>query len=128
MIEFSCKKCGQKLNVEEKHASKKIRCPKCGELSVVSPKADKITFHCASCGQSVRVLQIHVGKKGRCPKCKQLVVIPSGISEPKRDVETFSILDAKCEDEMRIPKTSGGKVIVCPECGSHVPALPTGFL
>ena len=126
MIEFSCKNCGQKLNVEEKHASKKIKCPKCGELSVVPPKADKITFQCANCGQSVRVLQIHAGKKGRCPKCNQLVVIPSGISEPKRDAETFSILGTKCEEEIRVPKTTRGKMIECPECGSYVETSSEG--
>ena len=127
MIEFSCKKCGQKLNVEEKHASKRIKCPKCGEPSVVPPKADKITFQCANCGQSVRVLQTHAGKKGRCPKCKQLLIIPSGISEPERDAATLSILSTKCEEEIRVPKTTGEKTVECPECGSYVGASSEGF-
>jgi DNA-directed RNA polymerase subunit RPC12/RpoP len=77
MIKFSCKKCGQKLNVEDKHSGKRVKCPKCGSVSVVPDNSDKIKFHCKNCGQGISVPQIHAGKKGKCPKCKNPVVIPS---------------------------------------------------
>jgi WD40 repeat protein/DNA-directed RNA polymerase subunit RPC12/RpoP len=77
MIKFSCKKCGQKLNVEDKHSGKRVKCPKCGSVGVVPDISDKIMFHCKNCGQSISVPQIHAGKKGKCPKCKNQVVVPS---------------------------------------------------
>jgi len=77
MIRFHCKNCGQKLNVEDKHSGKQVKCPKCGSICVVPDKSDKIKFHCKSCGQSIRVPKIHAGKKGKCPKCKNPVVVPS---------------------------------------------------
>ena len=70
MIKFSCKNCGQKLNVEDKHSGKRIKCPKCSDVCVVPDSSDKIKFHCENCGQSITVPQIHAGKKGKCPKCK----------------------------------------------------------
>ncbi|MFP4104921.1 MAG: hypothetical protein ACLFVU_02430 [Phycisphaerae bacterium] len=36
MIRFSCR-CGQKLKVADEHAGKKIRCPKCKNISAVPP-------------------------------------------------------------------------------------------
>jgi predicted Zn finger-like uncharacterized protein len=46
MIQFSCKNCGSKLNVEDKHSGKRVRCPKCGDVGVVPDDSDKIKFHC----------------------------------------------------------------------------------
>jgi len=77
MIKFSCKKCGQKLNVEDKHSGKRVKCPKCGSVGVVPDNSDKIKFHCESCGQSISVPQIHAGKKGKCPKCGTSIIVPS---------------------------------------------------
>ncbi|UCE50715.1 MAG: hypothetical protein JSW47_11225 [Phycisphaerales bacterium] len=84
MIKFSCKSCGQKLTVDEKHSGKRIKCPKCGSAGVVPDSSDKIKFHCDSCGQSISVPQIHAGKKGKCPKCKTPIVVPSPKSAPAR--------------------------------------------
>jgi Tol biopolymer transport system component/DNA-directed RNA polymerase subunit M/transcription elongation factor TFIIS len=86
MIKFSCKKCGQKLNVEDKHSGKRVKCPKCGSVGVVPDNSDKIKFQCKNCGQSIIVPQIHVGKKGKCPKCKNPVVIPSLKKETSESV------------------------------------------
>lgn len=84
MMKFSCKNCGQKLTVDEKHSGKRIKCPKCGSASVVPDSSDKIKFHCDSCGQSISVPQIHAGKRGKCPKCKTPIVVPSPGSPPAR--------------------------------------------
>ncbi len=64
MIEFPCRSCGQKLSVKEEFSGKRIKCPKCGGVSVVPDSSDKIKFRCESCGQNISVLQIHAGKKG----------------------------------------------------------------
>ncbi|MHC4074379.1 MAG: hypothetical protein ACYTGS_20520, partial [Planctomycetota bacterium] len=77
MIRFCCTLCGEKISVQDQLSGKRIKCPKCGGISVVPDKSPHIKFHCKSCGQSIRVPQIHTGKKGRCPKCKQIVVVPS---------------------------------------------------
>ena len=77
MIEFSCEKCRQKLNVEDKHSGKRVKCSKCGSVCVVPDNSDKIKFDCENCGQSISVPQIHAGKKGKCPKCKNPLVVPS---------------------------------------------------
>ena len=98
MIEFSCTKCGQKLNVEDKHSGKRVRCPKCGEVGFVPDNSDKIEFHCDSCGQSISVPKIHAGKKGKCPKCKNLVVVPSLRRGPLGDTGTFSVVCSTCEE------------------------------
>jgi Tol biopolymer transport system component len=82
MIRFSCKNCGQKLNVDDKHYGRQVKCPKCGEVVVVPANLDKITFHCKSCDQKISVPQIHAGKKGKCPKCQNAVVIPIGKAVP----------------------------------------------
>jgi predicted RNA-binding Zn-ribbon protein involved in translation (DUF1610 family) len=83
MIKFSCKSCGQKLNVDDKHSGKGVKCPKCGEVVVVPANSDKITFHCESCGQKINVPKIHAGKKGKCPKCQNIVVVPDAEAIPK---------------------------------------------
>ena len=77
MIKFSCKNCGQKLNVEDKHSGKRVKCPKCGSVGVVPANSDKVMFQCNSCGQKICVPHIHAGTKGKCPKCRNIVIIPS---------------------------------------------------
>jgi len=122
MIEFSCTKCGQKLNVEDKHSGKRVRCPKCGEVGFVPDNSDKIEFHCESCGQSISVPKIHAGKKGKCPKCKNLVVVPSLRRGPLGDTGTFSVVCSMCEEIIQVPETSREQTIECPACGSYVEA------
>jgi DNA-directed RNA polymerase subunit RPC12/RpoP len=120
MIRFSCKKCGQKLSVEDNHFGKRVKCPKCGSVGVVPGNSDKIKFRCDSCGQSISVPQIHAGKKGKCPKCKNPVVVPSVRKEPAEDAETFSIVCSMCEETIQVPVTSRGQTVKCPACGSSI--------
>ncbi len=82
MIEFTCKSCGQKLRVEEKHAGKRIKCPKCAGVGAVPENSGKIRFHCESCGQSIKVPTAYAGKKGKCPICETPIVVPSLEREP----------------------------------------------
>jgi WD40 repeat protein len=35
MIKFSCKSCGQKLNVDDKHSGKRVKCPVCQNIILV---------------------------------------------------------------------------------------------
>lgn len=120
MINFSCKNCSQKLNVEDKYSGKRVKCPKCGQVGVVPDSPDQIKFHCENCGQSIRVPQIHAGKKGKCPKCKGLVVVPSPKSETAGSAGTLSIVCPMCEEEIHVPETSRGQNIECPGCGSFI--------
>ncbi|MHC4440861.1 MAG: hypothetical protein ACYS3S_26225, partial [Planctomycetota bacterium] len=121
MFKFSCKKCGQKLNVEDKHSGKRVKCSKCGSVGVVPDNSDKIKFRCESCGQSISVPQIHAGKKGKCPKCKNPVVIPSRDKGPADAAETFTIIVCSmCNETIHVPDTSKGQTIECPSCGSYI--------
>jgi biopolymer transport protein ExbD len=38
-IQFPCSKCGQTLRVEDRHAGKSVRCPKCGEITAAPAAA-----------------------------------------------------------------------------------------
>ncbi|MHC4168032.1 MAG: SUMF1/EgtB/PvdO family nonheme iron enzyme [Planctomycetota bacterium] len=120
MIKFSCKKCGRKLNVEDKHSGKRVRCPKCGDVSVVPDNSDKIKFHCESCGQSIHVPQVYAGKKGKCPKCRNPIVVPSLQKPPSEAAETFTIVCSMCDETVQVPATSRGQAVECPECGSYI--------
>jgi DNA-directed RNA polymerase subunit RPC12/RpoP len=120
MIKFSCKKCGQKLNVEDKHSGKRVKCPKCGSVRVVPDNSDKIKFDCKNCGHKISVPQIHAGKKGKCPKCKSPIVIPSLKKPSSERAGTFSIVCSMCDKTIQVPETSRGQTTECPECGSHI--------
>ncbi|MHC4569420.1 MAG: hypothetical protein ACYTE3_27150 [Planctomycetota bacterium] len=120
MIEFSCKNCGTKLNVEDKHSGKRVKCPKCGDVGVVPGKSDKIRFHCENCGRGIRVPQSYAGKKGKCPKCENPVVVPSPEKPPSQAAETLIIACSMCDEEIKVPEDSRGQIIECPACGSYV--------
>jgi len=113
MIEFGCKNCGQKLNVEDKHSGKRVKCPKCGSVGVVPDNSDKIKFHCDSCGQSISVPQIHAGKKGKCPKCKTSIIVPSPKREPAGSAASGPSIPSGAdedlyEDESDLPEEDEG--------------------
>jgi formylglycine-generating enzyme required for sulfatase activity/DNA-directed RNA polymerase subunit RPC12/RpoP len=120
VVKFSCKKCGQKLNVEDKHSGTRVKCPKCGDVCVVPDSSDKIKFHCENCGQSISVPQIHAGKKGKCPKCKNPIVVPSLKRESSDGAGTVSVVCPMCDEAIQVPETSRGQTIECPGCGSDV--------
>ena len=77
MIKFRCEKCGHKISVEDKHAGRQGKCPKCGNAVVVPDVSTLIEVLCVKCGRKISVPKIHAGKKGKCPKCQNIVVIPS---------------------------------------------------
>ena len=120
MIKFRCKNCGQKLNVEDKHSGKRIKCPKCGSVGVVPDNSDKIEFQCKSCGHKISVPQIHAGKKGKCPKCKNVIVVPTLKEIPAKSTKPVRFTCSMCEEEIKVPENSRGQVIECPHCGCYV--------
>jgi len=128
MIEFSCEKCRQKLNVEDKHSGKRVKCPKCGGVRVVPDNSDKIEFDCKNCGHKISVPQIHAGKKGKCPKCKNPVVVPSLNKGPPDGAETFSIVCSMCDETIQVPETSRGQTVECPACGSYIETSSGGVV
>lgn len=128
MVKFSCKKCGQKLNVEDKHSGKRVKCPKCGSIRVVPDNSDKIKFDCKNCGHKISVPQIHAGKKGKCPKCKNPVVVPSLNKGPADGAETFSIVCSMCDETIQVPETSRGQTVRCPECGGYIETSSGGVM
>jgi predicted RNA-binding Zn-ribbon protein involved in translation (DUF1610 family) len=131
MIKFPCKSCGQKLSVDEKHAGKRVKCPKCGSVGVVPDSSDKIKFHCDSCGQCISVPQVYAGKKGKCPKCKTPIVVPSddreradsaasGPSIPSGTDEYSYEDEEPYEEESDLPEESKGvdRKIIFAICGA----------
>jgi predicted RNA-binding Zn-ribbon protein involved in translation (DUF1610 family) len=91
--------CGKQLRVADEHAGKRIKCPACGQASVVpaakapaartapsassvrtapgaSAAASRISFHCQGCGQPIQARPEHAGRKSKCPSCNTIVVIP----------------------------------------------------
>ncbi|MHC4533602.1 MAG: TolB family protein, partial [Planctomycetota bacterium] len=120
MIEFGCKNCGLKVNVQDQFSGKRVKCPKCGSVGFVPDNSVKIKFDCKNCGQIINVPQIHAGKKGKCPRCKNPVVVPSLKKEPADGARTVSVKCSMCNKTIQLPETSIGKTIECPECSSYV--------
>ena len=77
MIRFQCEHCGHKISVQDKHAGKRVKCPKCGSVVTVPVKSTIVDFHCDSCGRKISAPRVHAGKKGRCPKCNNIIIIPA---------------------------------------------------
>ena len=135
MIKFHCKNCGQKLNVQDQHSGKRVKCPKCGSVGVAPVNFPKIKFHCKNCGQPISVPQIHAGKKGKCPKCKNIVVVPKAEDLSAVDNQTgpvkrpsptptgmVSYQCPMCDYNIQAPESSIGKLLECPNCGSFTEA------
>lgn len=76
MIRFSCKNCGHKINVEDKHAGRRGKCQKCGKIVLVPDKSIIVTFQCGNCGRNINVSKMYAGKRGKCPKCGNIIIIP----------------------------------------------------
>jgi DNA-directed RNA polymerase subunit RPC12/RpoP len=120
MIKFLCKNCGQKLNVEDKHSGKRVKCPKCGSVGVVPDDSTTIKFHCKNCGHKISVPQIHAGKKGKCPKCKNVIVVPTLKEIPAKSTKPVRFTCSMCEEEIKVSEDSRGKLTECPHCGCYV--------
>lgn len=91
MIEFSCPSCDKSIRVDDKHAGKRGKCPKCGEVLVVPDRSSLIEFLCGGCGHWIRVAERYAGKEGKCPKCGKAVVVP--------EQETAEAAEASDTDE-----------------------------
>jgi len=76
VIRFSCKNCGNKIKVEDKHSGRRGKCPKCGRVVVVPDKPTTVEFLCENCGRKISVPDIYAGRSGKCPKCRSIVIIP----------------------------------------------------
>lgn len=124
MIRFVCSKCGHKINVADKHAGKKGKCPKCGNVVIVPQKSTMIEFHCESCGQKITVPQKYAGKKGTCPKCKNAIVVPADKRVPAEGAKTVRFTCPMCDQSIDMPESSRGKLIECPHCSSYVEVPP----
>lgn len=124
MIRFACSKCGQKINVADKHAGKKGKCPKCGNVVIVPEKSTVIEFQCESCGQKITVPEKYAGKKGSCPKCKKTVFVPGGKPVGAEGAKTVRFTCPMCEQAIQMPESSKGKLIECPHCSSYVEVPP----
>ena len=100
MIEFRCKRCNQKIRAQDKLSGKRVKCPKCNNVSVVPDDLTKIKFSCESCGQKINVPETYAGKKGKCPKCKNIVVVP------KVEDTTCVASQSRASDSKITPQTS----------------------
>jgi len=85
MIKFSCKNCGQKLNIENRHSGKRCKCPKCNNPVVVPaikkrPPGDADTFSivCSICGETIQIPKTTRGQAIECPSCSSNMETSSG--------------------------------------------------
>ncbi|NQV33552.1 MAG: hypothetical protein HQ515_12745 [Phycisphaeraceae bacterium] len=82
MIRFACPSCHKSIHVDDNHAGKKGKCPKCGHAVVVPEQSTLIEFDCEDCGHTIKVPGDYAGKTGRCPKCKSSIIVPAAHAEP----------------------------------------------
>ena len=89
-IEHACT-CGAKLKVKDELAGKKIKCPKCSQVSTVAEPTiptEMIPIRC-QCGKSYQAKSSMSGKSFKCSACEQMVSIPKR-NEPKpADLDPF---------------------------------------
>ena len=118
MINFACSKCGKSIRVDDRHAGKKGKCPKCGAPVVVPERSTIIEFHCDNCGRKIKVPDHHAGRKGRCPQCKEPIVVPALPEEPVAESAAPTIICAMCGQTVQVAEGSAGQSVECPGCGS----------
>jgi hypothetical protein len=121
MIEFSCPDCGKSIRVNDKHAGKRGKCPKCAKALVVPEPSARIVFSCERCGHRIKVAQGHAGKRGKCPKCKHVLVVPRQASK-KKDVAVPSVTCSICQHAFTNPDASHEASVECPECANLIDA------
>jgi len=100
MIRFACSECGRHVSVDDRHAGKKGKCPKCGAVVVVPERSTIMAFRCDSCGQKIKVPASSAGRTGKCPKCKAAVVVPALPDEPVEEVGVPPEVDAPTMPEV----------------------------
>ncbi|MEJ2703198.1 MAG: hypothetical protein P8Z79_12220 [Sedimentisphaerales bacterium] len=124
MIRFCCEHCGRIINVRDKYAGKRGKCPECGAAFVVPARAAAIGLQCENCGQKINVPKTYPGTQVKCPSCNFIITLParpidSG-EEPARVRFTCSV----CNREIKEPESSRGKLVSCPHCRSFVAVPP----
>lgn len=80
-IRFSCSECRTTLGVNADMAGKTIKCPKCGEKTVVTAANEESTetsirFPCTKCGTKLKVAAKMTGRGIPCPRCGENTVVP----------------------------------------------------
>lgn len=89
-IEHACT-CGAKLKVKDELAGKKIKCPKCSEVSTVAKHAiptEMIPIRC-QCGKSYQAKISMSGKSFQCSACEKMVSIPNRNQPKEADLDPF---------------------------------------
>ena len=66
-----------------------------------------IEFKCDRCGRFIRLPQSHAGQTTECPGCRAMVQVPGS---------------APAAPPARAPKSSGGGMQLCVDCGGSFPA------
>lgn len=94
-IEHSCP-CGANIKVKDELAGKKIKCPKCAQISTVAAaaiQAEMISVRC-QCGKSYQAKASMSGKSFKCSACKQSVLIPKTGESTGLDSDPFGSIPA----------------------------------
>ena len=89
-IEHACT-CGAKLKVKDELAGKKIKCPKCSQVSTVAETTiptEMIPIRC-QCGKSYQAKSSMSGKSFKCSACEQMVSIPNRNEPNPADLDPF---------------------------------------
>ncbi len=89
-IEHACT-CGAKLKVKDELAGRKIKCPKCSQVSTVAePKiqTEMIPVRC-QCGKSYQAKISMSGKSFKCSACEKMVSIPNRNQPKEADLDPF---------------------------------------
>jgi hypothetical protein len=89
-IEHACT-CGAKLKVKDELAGKKIKCPKCSQVSTVAEptiQTEMIPIRC-QCGKSYQAKISMSGKSFKCSACEQMVSIPNRNQSKDVDLDPF---------------------------------------
>lgn len=76
MINYSCKKCGHCISVNENYTGKKVRCPRCRFIMAVPEHSTIIVFQCENCGQKIKASNSVTGENVVCPNCKNASIVP----------------------------------------------------
>ncbi len=89
-IEHACT-CGAKLKVKDELAGRKIKCPKCSQVSTVAEPTiptEMIPIRC-QCGKSYQAKSSMSGKSFKCSACEQMVSIPKRNQPKEADLDPF---------------------------------------
>jgi len=89
-IEHACT-CGAKLKVKDELAGRKIKCPKCSQVSTVAEptiQTEMIPVRC-QCGKSYQAKISMSGKSFKCSGCEKMVSIPNRNQPKEADLDPF---------------------------------------